>query len=80
MNVKITAPEEYEESSASIGVPRVRNLLPSKKYRDSVKKWGESTQVKRRRVIVVPSIKCTARDVTVAKEGRGKGNISKDSP
>lgn len=80
MNVEITAPKEFEESSAIIGVPRVRNLLPSKKYRENVKKWGESTEVKRRRVIVVPSIKCAARDVTLANEGQGKGIISGDSP
>ncbi|KAK2548853.1 EF-hand calcium-binding domain-containing protein 12 [Acropora cervicornis] len=70
MNVQITAPKEFEESSAIIGVPKVRNLLPSKKYRENVKKWGESTEVKRRRVIVVPSIKCAARDVTLANEGQ----------
>lgn len=70
MNVQITAPKEFEESSAIIGVPRVRNLLPSKKYRENVKKWGESSEVKRRRVIVVSSIKCAARDVTLANEGQ----------
>ena len=80
MNVQITAPKEFEESSAIIGVPKVRNLLPSKKYRENVKKWGESSEVKRRRVIVVPSIKCAARDITLANEGQGKRIISRDSP
>ncbi|XP_068714328.1 EF-hand calcium-binding domain-containing protein 12-like [Montipora foliosa] len=66
MNSKVSGLQEFEEND--IKVPRVRSLLPSKKYRDSVKKWGEPTAVKRRRVIIVPSIKCAARDVTVTNE------------
>ena len=70
MNVKITGPEDYEEKE--IKLPRGRNLLPSKKYRDSVKRWGEPTELKRRRVIIVPTIKCPARDVSATTEGRGE--------
>ena len=70
MNSKVSGLQEFEEND--IKVPRVRSLLPSKKYRDCVKKWGEPTAVKRRRVIIVPSIKCAARDVTVTNESGGK--------
>lgn len=70
MNVKIKAPEDYGEKE--IKVPRNRNLLPSKKYRDTVKRWGEPTELKRRRLIIVPSIKCPARDVFLSAESPGK--------
>ena len=70
MNVKIKGPEDYGEKE--IKVPRTRNLLLSKKYRDSVKRWGEPTELKRRRLIIVPSIKCSAREVSVSVESPGK--------
>lgn len=70
MNVKIKAPEDYGEKE--IKVPRNRNLLPSKKYRDTVKRWGEPTELKRRRLIIVPSIKCPARDVLLSAESPDK--------
>ena len=70
MDIKVTGPEDYEEQG--IKPPRSRNLLPSKKYRESVKRWGEPTELKRRRVIIVPSIKCAARDVTATATDKGK--------
>lgn len=70
MDIKVTGPEDYEEQG--IKPPRSRNLLPSKKYRESVKRWGEPTELKRRRVIIVPSIKCAARDVTATTTDKGK--------
>lgn len=70
MNIKISGPEGFEEEG--IKPPKTRNLLPSKKYRESVKRWGESTELKRKRVIIVPSIKCAARDVSVTTEDKGK--------
>ena len=75
MNIKLPGPDEYEEKE--IKVPRTRNLLPSKTYRESIKRWGEPTELKRRRVIIVPSIKCPARDVsaTTASQGRKADNI-----
>lgn len=71
MNINVTGPEDYEEHE--IRPPKARNLLPSKKFRDSIKKWGEPTELKRRRVIIVPSIKCAARDVTATAKHKGKG-------
>lgn len=70
MNMKATGSEQYEEHG--IKPPKVRNLLPSKKFRDNVRKWGESSEMSRRRVIIVPSIKCAAREVNVTAEDKGK--------
>ena len=70
MNIKISGPEGFKEEG--IKPPKTRNLLPSKKYRESVKRWGEPTELKRKRVIIVPSIKCPARDVSVTTEDKGK--------
>ena len=70
MNLRISGPEGQEEDG--IKPPKTRNLLPSKKYRESVKRWGEPTELKRKRVIIVPSIKCAARDVSATTEGKGK--------
>ena len=57
--------EEFDENDVgSLKVPKVRSLLPARKYRDSVKKWGEPS-IQRRRVHIVPSIKCAARDLNV---------------
>ena len=70
MNLRISGPEGYE--GEGIKPPKTRNLLPSKKYRDSVKRWGEQTELKRKRVIIVPSIKCAARDVSATTEDKGK--------
>lgn len=70
MNIKISGPEGFEEEG--IKPPKTRNLLPSKNYRESVKRWGESTELKRKRVIIVPSIKCAARDVSATTEDKGK--------
>ena len=70
MNLRISGPEGHEEEG--IKPPKTRNLLPSKKYRESVKRWGEPTELKRKRVIIVPSIKCAARDVSATTEDKGK--------
>lgn len=70
MSITISAPEDYEEEG--IKPPKARNLLPSKKYRESVKRWGEPTELKRRRVVIVPSIKCPARDVTITTKEKGE--------
>ena len=70
MNKKIPRHEGYEEEE--IKLPKTRDLLPSKKYRESVKRWGEPTELKRKRVIIVPSIKCAARDVSATTEDKGK--------
>ena len=70
MNLRISGPEGREEEG--IKPPKTRNLLPSKKYRESVKRWGEPTDLKRKRVIIVPSIKCAARDVSATTEDKGK--------
>ena len=70
MNIKITEPEDYEEQGFKS--PKTRNLLPSKKYRDSIRRWGEPSELRRRRVIIVPSIKCPARDVSAATDGKGE--------
>ncbi|XP_031563147.1 EF-hand calcium-binding domain-containing protein 12-like [Actinia tenebrosa] len=55
MNTKV---EEQE-------LPKQRDLLAGKKYRDSIKKWGEPNNLLRKRVIIVPSIACEARDVDI---------------
>lgn len=68
--MRATGSEQYEEHG--IRPPKARNLLPSKKFRDNVKRWGESTELSRRRVIIVPSIKCAARDVNVTAEDKEK--------
>lgn len=69
--MKATGSEQYEEHG--IKPPKVRNLLPSKKFRDNVRKWGKSSsELSRRRVIIVPSIKCAAREVNVTAEDKGK--------
>ena len=70
MNKKVPRDEGYEEEE--IKLPKTRNLLPSKKYRESVKRWGEPTELKRKRVFIVPSIKCAARDVSATTEDKGK--------
>ena len=70
MNVRISLPEEDEEPR--IRHPRTRNLVPSKKYRDTVNRWGEPTELKRKRVIIVPSVKCPASQVTVISGVKGK--------
>ena len=76
MNTKIPRPEGYEEEG--IKPPKIRNLLPSKKYRESVKRWGEPRELKRKRVIIVPSLKCAARDVSVSTKDSGKSiNIAR---
>jgi len=56
--------------------PKQRDLLAGKKYRDTVKKWGEPTNLLRKRVIIVPSIACEARDVDVGEYGREKGLLT----
>ena len=48
--MKATGSEQYEEHG--IKPPKVRNLLPSKKFSDNVRKWGESSELSRRRVII----------------------------
>ena len=70
MNITISAPEDYEEEG--LKPPKARNLLPSKKYRESVKRWGEPTELKRKRVVIVPSIKCAARDVRATTNWKGE--------
>lgn len=70
MNLRISGPEGYE--GEGIKRPKTRNLLPSKKYRESVRRWGDPTGLKRKRVIIVPSIKCAARDVSATTEDKGK--------
>lgn len=76
MSTKIPRPEGYEEEG--IKPPKTRNLLPSKKYRESVKRWGEPTELKRKRVIIVPSLKCPARDVSVSTKDNGESiNIAR---
>ncbi|KAK3755012.1 hypothetical protein QZH41_011052 [Actinostola sp. cb2023] len=56
--------------------PKQRDLLAGKKYRDTVKKWGEPTNLLRKRVFIVPSIACEARDVDVGEYGREKGLLT----
>lgn len=70
MNTKVRGPEDYEEQGFKL--PKSRNLLPSKKYRESVLRWGEPSELKRRRVIIVPSIECPARDISTTTAGKGK--------
>ncbi|XP_020623016.1 EF-hand calcium-binding domain-containing protein 12-like [Orbicella faveolata] len=76
MNLRISEPEGCE--GEGIKPPKARNLLPSKKYRESVKRWGEPTELKRKRVIIVPSIKCAARDVSATTEDKDK-NVQYES-
>lgn len=56
-------------------LPKQRDLLVGKKFRDSVKKWGEPN-VHRRRLIIVPSIACEARDVAVNQQDKEKGSLA----
>ena len=76
MNTKVRGPEDYEEQGFKL--PKSRNLLPSKKYRESVLRWGEPSQLKRRRVIV-PSIKCPARDISATTDGKGTRKLIQDT-
>lgn len=46
-------------------LPKQRDLSAGKKYRESIKKWGEPNNLLRKRVIIVPSIACEARDVDI---------------
>lgn len=73
MNAKVRGTEDYEEQGFKL--PKSRNLLPSKKYRESVLRWGEPSQLKRRRVIIVPSIKCPARDISATTDGKGRRRL-----
>lgn len=77
MNTKVRGPEDYEEQGFKL--PKSRNLLPSKKYRDSVLRWGEPNELKRRRVIIVPSIKCSARDISATTDGKGRRKLIQDT-
>lgn len=70
MNIKVAGSEECEEKEFK--VPKTRNLLPSKTYRESIKRWGEPTELRRRRVIIVPSIKCSSREVSATTVSQGK--------
>ena len=70
MNIKLAGSEECEEKEFKL--PRTRNLLPSKTYRESIKRWGKPSELSRRRVIIVPSIKCPARDVSATTVSQGK--------
>lgn len=77
MNTKVRGPEDYEEQGFKL--PKSRNLLPSKKYRESVLRWGEPSELKRRRVINVPSIKCPARDISATTDGKGRRKLIQDT-
>jgi hypothetical protein len=57
-----TKPTNYLDQQQ---LPKQRDLLAGKKYRDTIKKWGEPTNLLRKRVMIVPSIACEARDVYV---------------
>ena len=58
-------------------LPKVRDLRPSKKYREAVKRWGEPSKP-RKRVVIVTSIKCDARDVEI-RDGQEFSGLHSDN-
>ncbi|KAJ7326068.1 hypothetical protein OS493_028326 [Desmophyllum pertusum] len=48
MDIKVTGPEDYEEQG--IKPPRSRNLLPSKKYRESCKEMGRTNRAQKKAI------------------------------
>ena len=75
MNVVVEEPDE--DDTGSLKMPTIRSLLPARKYRETVKKWGEPTHLQRRRIFIVPNIKCAARNVNI--EGQGMNTGSRNS-
>lgn len=48
-------------------LPKVRDLRPSNKYREAVARWGAPNKP-RKRVVIVNSIECDARDVEIREK------------
>ncbi|XP_032232294.1 translation initiation factor IF-2 [Nematostella vectensis] len=57
-------------------LPKQRDFLPAKKYRDAVKRWGEPNQMTRKRVIIVPTIQCEERDADVYGDSRRRSGLA----
>ena len=71
----ISLAEMFDNGKESFtNFPKMRDLMPSKKYRDTVARWGEPNRP-RKRVVIVNSINCDARDVEISEKQRSEDTV-----